>query len=68
MPAGGGAVVDGAAGAEIEVVGRVVWVDVAVIMAAIKGNEGETIEDGEAKGVSRIAWRRESSSGSWVLS
>ena len=68
VPAGGGAVVDEAAGAEVEVVGRVVWVDVAVVVAAIRGSEGEITTSGEAKGVERIAWRRESSSGSRVLS
>jgi len=37
-------------------------------VVAIRGNERGVTVSGEAKGVRRIARRRESSSGSWVLS
>ena len=68
VPVGGWAVDDGAVGAEVEVVGAAVWVDVVATVVVIRGNEQGATVSGEAKGVRRIARRSESSSGSWVLS
>jgi len=64
VPAGGWVVDDGAVGAEVEVVSAAVWVDVVAVVVAIRGKERGVTVSGEARGVRRIAWRRESSSGS----
>jgi len=61
-------VVDEVVGAEVgrEVV--IVWADVVLVVVAIKGSEQGFGAIGEVKGVRRIVRRRESSSGSRVLS
>jgi len=59
---------DEAAGADVVVTSAAVWVDVEVAAVVIRGNARGTTTSGEANGVRRIAWRRESSSGSCVLS
>ena len=69
VPDGGWVVEDWAVGADGVVVRVADWVDVvAVVVAAIRGNAGAAIVIGEVKGVRRIARRRESLSGSSVLS
>ena len=69
VPDGGWVVVDDeAAGAEVEVTSAAVWTDVVAVVVAIRGSELGVLTIGEVNGVSRIAWRSESSSGSWVLS
>jgi len=62
------AVVDEAAGAEVVVASVVVWTDVVAVVVAIRGNTRGIVAIGDANGVRQIAWRRESSSGSRVLS
>ena len=69
VPTGGWAVVEEATEVEVEAVGAVVWVDVAVerVMVAIGGSDLGATGSGEVSGVRRIARRRESSSRSWSL-
>ena len=69
VPTGGWAVVEEVAEVEVDAVGAVVWVDVAVerVIVAIGGNDLGMVGSGEVSGVRWIAQRRELSSRSWSL-